>query len=314
MSDWIFQVNPRRYDVHRGVAEGRQTWWNAPRYRDRMAVGDRAWIQIVGPDHPGIYYIATIVSLPYERLDSEFGRWKIDVRFDYRIEPPMLRSELRDDAEFASFHPFRGFQGSNAPVPDLIAERLWQEAKTRAVPLGEERSPAPTPDSDVAQSVERHNASVRQDLKAAIGQLDPIEFEYFVVRVLTTLGYEVEHTGRTNDGGVDAEAVLSLEGLTSVMTKVQAKRWAHMVSPRVVRELRGALKVDERGLIVTTAEFTDEAIREAQAEGKARIGLLGGGELARLCAREGIGVKRRHVDLVELDSDDLAASGGPVGG
>ena len=74
------------------------------------------------------------------------------------------------------------------------------------------------------------------------------------------------------------------------MTKVQAKRWAHTVSPRVVRELRGALKVDERGLIVTTAEFTDEAIREAQAEGKARIGLLGGSELARLCAREGIGV------------------------
>ena len=73
---------------------------------------------------------------------------------------------------------------------------------------------------------------------------------------------------RLNDGGVDAEAVLSLEGLTSVMTKVQGKRWAHTVSPRVVRELRGALKVDERGLIVTTAEFTDEAIREAQAEAK----------------------------------------------
>lgn len=73
-----------------------------------------------------------------------------------------------------------------------------------------------------------------------------------------------------------------------------------------VRELRGALRVDERGLIVTTAEFTNEAVREAQAEGKARIGLLGGGELARLCAREGIGVKTRQVALIELDSDDLA--------
>ena len=44
-------------------------------------------------------------------------------------------------------------------------------------------------------------------------------FELFVVRVLTELGFEVKHTGRTNDGGVDAEAVLSLEGLTSVLTK-----------------------------------------------------------------------------------------------
>ena len=39
-------------------------------------------------------------------------------------------------------------------------------------------------------------------------------FALFVVRVLTELGFEVKHTGRTNDGGVDAEAVLSLEGPT----------------------------------------------------------------------------------------------------
>ena len=32
-------------------------------------------------------------------------------------------------------------------------------------------------------------------------------FELFVVRVLTELGFEVKHTGRTNDGAVDAEAV-----------------------------------------------------------------------------------------------------------
>jgi hypothetical protein len=61
-------------------------------------------------------------------------------------------------------------------------------------------------------------------------------------------------------------------GLTSVLTKVQAKRWSHSVPGRIVRELRGALRVDEHGLIVTTAEFTPEAIREAAAQGKARIG------------------------------------------
>jgi restriction system protein len=134
-----------------------------------------------------------------------------------------------------------------------------------------------------------------------------MDFELFVVRVLTELGFEVEHTGRTNDGGVDAEAVLSLEGLTSVLTKVQAKRWSHSVPGRVVRELRGALRVDERGLIVTTAEFTPEAVREATAEGKAKIGLLGGNALVRLCAERGIGVDRRQVTLLELSSGELAA-------
>ena len=147
---------------------------------------------------------------------------------------------------------------------------------------------------------------VRQELKRAITALDPAAFEVFVVRVLTELGFEVEHTGRTNDGGVDAEALLSLEGLTSVLTKVQAKRWSHSVSGRVVRELRGALRVDERGLIVTTAEFTPEAVREAAAEGKAKIGLLGGDALVRRCAEQGIGVDRRQVTLLELSPDALA--------
>ena len=64
MADWIFQANPRRYDVHSAVARSPRGRWNTPRYRDRIALNDRVWLQIVGPDRPGIYYLATIVSLP----------------------------------------------------------------------------------------------------------------------------------------------------------------------------------------------------------------------------------------------------------
>ena len=87
--------------------------------------------------------------------------------------------------------------------------------------------------------------------------------------------------------------------------EVQAKRWSHSVPGRIVRELRGAPRVDERGLIVTTAEFTPEAIREAAAEGKARIGLLGGDTLVRTCAERGIGVDRRQAVVLEPIPGDL---------
>jgi restriction endonuclease Mrr len=119
--------------------------------------------------------------------------------------------------------------------------------------IGSTPDPGGEAQLDVNKAIERHNRSVHQQLKAAIEALSPKGFELLVVKVLTALGYDVEHTGQTNDGGVDANAVLSLGGLTSVMTRVQAKRWGHSVPGRVVRELRGALKVDERGLIVTTA-------------------------------------------------------------
>ena len=73
MTDWIFQANPKRYDVHAAVARSSQDWWNTPRCRDRIALNDRVWLQIVGRDRPGIYYLATIASLPYESPEGEFG-------------------------------------------------------------------------------------------------------------------------------------------------------------------------------------------------------------------------------------------------
>jgi restriction endonuclease Mrr len=72
-----------------------------------------------------------------------------------------------------------------------------------------------------------------------------------------------------------------------------------------VRELRGALRVDERGLIVTTAEFSREAVHEAAADGKAKIGLLGGGALVRLCSERGIGVDRIQKTVLKLSADEL---------
>ncbi len=305
MTDWIFQANPSLYDVHAAVDASRRDWWSTPRYRDRIGLSDRVWLQIVGPDHPGIYYMATIVSLPYEKSGAQFGRWYTDIQWDYRIDPPLLRPELLGDPGLDAFRPFGGFQGTNVPLPPEVASRLSELAGPRLVPLAGAEDPAVSRELGVGAAIEGHNAAVRQELKQAIEALTPTAFEIFVVRVLTELGFVVEHTGRTNDGGVDAEAVLSLEGLTSVLTKVQAKRWSHSVSGRIVRELRGALRVDERGLIVTTAEFTPQAFREASAEGKAKIGLLGGDALVRLCAERGVGVDRRQVTLLELAPGEL---------
>lgn len=270
-----------------------------PKYRKEISVGDRIWLQIVGPQDPGIYYVASFTSLPYEKPGSEYGPWHSDIQYDYRIQPPLLRIEAVDDPVLGRFRPLRGFQGTMAPVPEEIVARLLHLTESRRVPL--DRAGASPRDADVNGAITRHNLTVRQELKAAIRELGPNDFELLVVKLLAALGFEVEHTGQSGDGGVDAVAVLSLSGLTSVLTRVQAKRWTHSVSSSTVRELRGALRVDERGLLVTTAEFTMDARNEAEAEGKARIGLIGGEELVKLCVEHGIGVEERKVSLIELD-------------
>jgi hypothetical protein len=145
MADWIFEGNPRYYDLAAAVASSPEQWWGTPHFRDQMAVGDRVWVQVVGPKDPGIYYVATITSPTYEHAveasEPQHFRWRTDIRFDYRVQPPLLRSELVEDAELGSFRPFRGFEGSNVPVPPEIASALAARAASRLEPLGLAPSP-----------------------------------------------------------------------------------------------------------------------------------------------------------------------------
>jgi 2Fe-2S iron-sulfur cluster protein len=157
MTDWIRQANPRLYDVRAAVGKSRRDRWSTPRYRDRIALHDRIWLQIVGPDHPGIYYIATIVSLPYEKADAQFGRWHTDIQWDYRIDPPLLRSELLGDLRLEAFRPFRGFQGTNVPLPPEVASRLSELAGPRLMPFAGKEDPL----SCLALAVAHDGAEVR---------------------------------------------------------------------------------------------------------------------------------------------------------
>jgi hypothetical protein len=136
MADWIFQAD---HPVDDEVTQQPEDWWNTPQHRDQIAVGDRVWLQISGRHNPGLYYIATVVRPVYEsteRVDPNrpgFGRWRTDIRFEYRIVPPLLRSDLLKEPDLASFRPLRGFQGSNRPVPAVISSRLLELANL--VPL-----------------------------------------------------------------------------------------------------------------------------------------------------------------------------------
>jgi hypothetical protein len=140
MTDWIFQGNGKQLDLDAAIAASRLRSWRTPRYRDRTAAGDRVWLQVVGRDDPGIYYVATITAPTYEDpewhdRDPASARWRTDIRFDYRVDPPLLRAELLADAQLGSFRPFHGFQGSTFPVPAGIAAVLGERAAPRLDPI-----------------------------------------------------------------------------------------------------------------------------------------------------------------------------------
>lgn len=154
------------------------------------------------------------------------------------------------------------------------------------------------------QIIQEYNKAQKTALKERLLSTDPFIFEHLVGDLLEKLGYEnVEVTKRSGDGGVDVKAVLTVYGFTNVKTAVQVKRYSHNVNDSVVRELRGAAETDQRGLIITTADFTPAAKNEAAAKNKVPISLVNGEMLLDLLIKYQVGVKSKTTELISVDED-----------
>jgi restriction endonuclease Mrr len=115
-------------------------------------------------------------------------------------------------------------------------------------------------------------------------QESPRRFQELVGELFRNLGGSVVLGGNNADGAID---VLWKTGMGSYI--LQCKRWRNKVGEPVVREVCGAAAdgtVEVRGcFIVTTSEFTDNAVRFAESVRKPRIGLIDGKELFNLMSQ-----------------------------
>lgn len=167
-----------------------------------------------------------------------------------------------------------------------------------------------TMDSEIG----RLNEKVKTDLLEFLQEMHPRQLELLVGQLLSAIGFEdVLVTKYSGDNGIDVQATLTVGGVTRVRTAIQVKRWQANVPGSTVRELRGGLMTDQRGLIIATSGFTKDAQSEATAQGKTPISLIDGARLIDLLAEHEIGVRRKVVHLLELNVEDLVSED-PEGG
>ena len=122
------------------------------------------------------------------------------------------------------------------------------------------------------------DASWRDELLATLIKMDPSAFERLIQRVLRESGFiQVEVTGKSGDGGIDGKGIMRLGGLLSFHVIFQCKKYQGSVSVSQVRDFRGAMvgRAD-KGLLITTGNFTKEAMREATRDGAPAIDLIDG--------------------------------------
>lgn len=162
-------------------------------------------------------------------------------------------------------------------------------------------------DAGIKGEIEAHNRVVRKQLLERLLEMDPAVFEALVGTLLESLGFKnVEVTRRSGDGGIDVRATHVLGETVETRMAVQVKRWRMNVQAPTVQQVRGSLGAHDRGLVITTSDFSSGAKEEADRADRAPVGLINGEQLVDLLARNEIGVKRSRPEVYELDEASLA--------
>ena len=153
---------------------------------------------------------------------------------------------------------------------------------------------------------EVHDEDWRACLSRTLSTISPDAFERLVQRLLRESGFvQVEVTGRSGDGGIDGKGIMRLGGLLSFHVVFQAKRWKGTVGAATIRDFRGAMigRAD-KGILITTGDFTPDAQREASRDGAPPVDLVDGEQLMDKLKQLSLGVTTKPVTVEQVTVDE----------
>ncbi|EGR4294284.1 restriction endonuclease [Vibrio cholerae] len=168
-----------------------------------------------------------------------------------------------------------------------------------------------TPDEVLRSAYKQINDALASEILARTRKVSPAFFEQLLIELLLAMGYGgsdegMAHTlGRSGDNGVDG--VINQDPLGVDQLYIQAKRYAegNNISAGDIRDFFGALnlKKAQKGIFITTSEFTPSAIQTAKNLGM-RIVLINGKQLAHLMLRYNIGCREEQViSIKQIDEE-----------
>ena len=148
-------------------------------------------------------------------------------------------------------------------------------------------------------------ATWRDHLMDTLLEMEPSAFERLAQRLLREAGFiQVEVTGRSGDGGIDGKGIMRLAGMLGFHVIFQCKRYRGAVTASQVRDFRGAMvgRAD-KGLLITTGNFTKDAVREATRDGAPAIDLIDGDQLLDKLKELGLGVQTQTIQVEQVTVD-----------
>lgn len=145
----------------------------------------------------------------------------------------------------------------------------------------------------------------KENLISVLLKINPAAFERLCQRLLRESGFiQVEVTGKSGDGGIDGKGIVRINGFLSFHVFFQSKRYKGSVGSGDVRDFRGAMQGRaDKGLFITTGNFTREAVKEATRDGAPPIDLIDGEQLCEKLKELKLGVKTEFIEEVSVNPE-----------
>ncbi len=169
-----------------------------------------------------------------------------------------------------------------------------------------------SPQDILDEAYSQIKAALIDDILSEIMKQSPQFFEHLVVKLLTRMGYggSLKDAGtvtrNTGDEGIDG--IIREDKLGFNLIYIQAKRWDRKstVGRPDLQKFVGALAGQgaSKGLFITTAQFTKEAMAYASKQHTTKIILIDGIALAELMIEYNVGVSVEETySIKRIDSD-----------
>jgi restriction system protein len=198
--------------------------------------------------------------------------------------------------------------------PSFVEFRTVRHKKTTVQPVVEReiKEYGVTPDEEIVKIFKERDRMLADDLLNVLATVKPADFERIIIDIVLALGYgkNFEETakvlGQPSDQGIDGE--ISQDKLGFEKIYLQAKRWnkEQTVGASEIRDFIGALTIKhaKKGIFITTAKFSKEAMDTAKKDSDHVVILIDGTELALMMIENMVGVREiQKYFLKEIDRD-----------
>jgi restriction system protein len=221
----------------------------------------------------------------------------------YQITP-VAHEILKTDIKFINI-PF---------LKKLDAFKSWQSTFSQTEEQETIISETPetkTPEEIIGDNFKRINNKLCIELLEVIKQKTAAQFEKFVLVLLSNMGYggaeekNFEVVGQSGDNGIDGIIYQDKLGIDRIY--VQAKRWNDAkVQSKDIRDFIGSLSLrgTNKGVFITTSQFTEDATRTVQMNPQNIIILIDGKKLTDFAIRFNVGVQVKETyEIKGIDID-----------